>query len=392
MLKKNIKIFVVLTGAVLIVFGQNCSKAFQTISPSEANLNSRPNGQQAELPTAELSESERLGLKGRIAAADFAFPLDGSTDSFPKRLSDTKLFKNLADLEAADGLISYQVNMPLWSDGAAKSRWYALPEGVEKIAFNESGTWVFPVGSVLVKHFELRLNANTVRRLETRVFLNENTGWKGYSYKWRDDQTDADLLAGVSAVTETYTVEDIAGSRQQTWSYPSRAQCIQCHQSSGFVLGLRTQQLNRTVTFGSGGTAINQLKVLSDLKLISDDMPTPDKLDSFPQLMSTNASDASKARAYLSVNCGTCHQGATAPFSVKLNYSLANSEMNIVNVVANNAMGLGVGAVRIKPGKKEESTLFLRMNAVDGTRMPKVGSSVIDVQGIGIVGAWIDSL
>ena len=72
---KNIKILVVLTGAILIVFGQNCSKAFQTVNPSEIGFSSVPKNSQAEESTPELTESERLGLIGRIAAADFAFPL-----------------------------------------------------------------------------------------------------------------------------------------------------------------------------------------------------------------------------------------------------------------------------------------------------------------------------
>jgi hypothetical protein len=68
---------------------------------------------------------------------------------FPRLLSQTGAFTDTARLQAAPGLIPYTVNSPLWSDGAVKSRWMALPNGT-KIEFSEKGEWKFPNGTVFV--------------------------------------------------------------------------------------------------------------------------------------------------------------------------------------------------------------------------------------------------
>ena len=52
----------------------------------------------------------------------------------------------------ADGLIPYTVNSPLWSDGAVKSRWMALPTNTN-IGFARDGEWTFPAGTVFVEKF-----------------------------------------------------------------------------------------------------------------------------------------------------------------------------------------------------------------------------------------------
>jgi len=71
------------------------------------------------------------------------------------------------------------VNSPLWSDGASKQRWMAIPTG-KRIGFSAGGEWQFPEG-MFVKHFELpKLGADgkTVSnvRLETRVLVRDANG------------------------------------------------------------------------------------------------------------------------------------------------------------------------------------------------------------------------
>src|SRR5207245_980345 len=47
--------------------------------------------------------------------------------SLPPVLSQAGAFTDLVNMVPATGLIPYNVNVPLWSDGAAKTRWLALP-------------------------------------------------------------------------------------------------------------------------------------------------------------------------------------------------------------------------------------------------------------------------
>jgi glucose/arabinose dehydrogenase/regulation of enolase protein 1 (concanavalin A-like superfamily) len=130
--------------------------------------------------------------------------------ALPQTLTSTGLFSSLASLTPANGFIKYDVNSPLWSDGAAKSRWMAIPTGTQ-IGYAAEGNWTFPAGSVWLKHFDLPIsdtNPALRRRLETRVLVRNSEGYVyGASYKWRPDNSEADLV-------ETGVTEDIpvAGS------------------------------------------------------------------------------------------------------------------------------------------------------------------------------------
>ncbi|MFM7863996.1 MAG: heme-binding domain-containing protein, partial [Planctomycetaceae bacterium] len=77
---------------------------------------------------------------------------------FPQRLSDTGLFANVSEHRMAAGVLSYSVNAQLWSDGAWKQRWLAVPDQ-EQIEYTSSRGWTFPNGSVLVKSFALEREA-----------------------------------------------------------------------------------------------------------------------------------------------------------------------------------------------------------------------------------------
>jgi len=95
----------------------------------------------------------------------------------PQTLSATGAFSHVGTLQPAPGLISYEVNSPLWSDGAVKKRWIAIPSdgnrnsASEQIEFRANEPWTFPVGTVAIKHFEMpndESNPFSTERLETR--------------------------------------------------------------------------------------------------------------------------------------------------------------------------------------------------------------------------------
>ena len=130
------------------------------------------------------------------------------TKSMPKLLSQTGVFTDLANLTPADFLIPYTVNSPLWSDGAVKTRWFALPANTV-IGFSANGEWTFPAGTVFVKNFALPVddtNPQILRRLETRLLVRDTNGYVyGASYKWRADNSDADLVT--AGITEDITIK-----------------------------------------------------------------------------------------------------------------------------------------------------------------------------------------
>ena len=93
-------------------------------------------------------------LNNTMPPSDGAFP-------FPTVLSATGAFSDVPNVTPTEGLIPFTVNSPLWSDGAVKSRWLAVPnDGApygpdEQIAFVPTGEWTFPDGPVFVKEFDL---------------------------------------------------------------------------------------------------------------------------------------------------------------------------------------------------------------------------------------------
>ena len=173
----------------------------------------------------------------------------------PQKLSETGVFEDLVTLTPCPSVMEYTVNSPLWSDGAGKSRWIILPG---KIEFQPQDPWKFPIGTILVKHFELKASETQDVRVETRLLINAAEGqWYGYTYQWQDDQKDAVLLPDFATKTyQVYSPTSPGGQRSQVWTFPGRQQCTLCHNAwAGYVLGPRTEQLNLTVP----GSSTNQL-------------------------------------------------------------------------------------------------------------------------------------
>src|ERR1041385_5028188 len=144
----------------------------------------------------ELYLCQMGNLGGRIYKLARSGPPPASRP-MPTLLSQTGVFQDLANLTPSPRLIPYTVNSPLWSDAALKQRWLALPTNT-LIHFASTGEWTFPNGSVFVKHFSLQTNEtnpNLLRRLETRLLVRDTNGTAyGVTYKWRPDNSDADLL------------------------------------------------------------------------------------------------------------------------------------------------------------------------------------------------------
>ena len=197
---------------------------------------------------------------------------------FPQKLSETGLFLSTKDNKPDPALIPYDVNSPLWSDGAIKERFIAIPAG-EHIDIAQPHGWNFPEGTCLVKTFSLEMeqgNAGSRKRIETRLITKQLGQWIGYTYLWNDAQTDA-ILAPAAGVDKTYTIHDPDapnGKRAQAWHFPSRTECMTCHaRAVNFVLGLSTLQMNRDYVYPNG-IKDNQLRVLEHLGLLRTDYLT----------------------------------------------------------------------------------------------------------------------
>jgi uncharacterized repeat protein (TIGR03806 family) len=279
---------------------------------------------------------------------------------------------------ATSGMIPYDVNSPLWSDNALKKRWFAIPDGAQ-ISILPNGDWQFPIGSVLRKDFYLGTQIVETRLLKRHT----DGGWGGYSFQWNAAGTEATLLSG-----DTPTVVNVAG---QEWTYPSQAQCFQCHTSDAtFTLGPETAQLNKN--FDYSGTLANQVMTYANIGLFDTALPeTAFKIADYHD--SVNYSVTERARSYLHANCSNCHRpGGQGRGPADMRFSRTFNEMNVCNVdpVAGN---LGIpNAKLLVPGIPTESIISIRMHAIDNTRMPLIGTSIVDTFGTQLIDQWITDI
>lgn len=313
-----------------------------------------------------------------------------STAAFPRRLSETGLFASTADHQPAAGVIPYSVNTPLWSDSAKKERFLAVP-GDGQIQFTESRGWNFPDHSVLVKTFFLDLAEQAVsRRVETRLLVRDQGEWTGYSYRWNDEQTDAELVPSAGGTRE-FSVRDATGdATPMNWHFPSRAECMVCHtRAANYVLGLSALQMNRTHDYGAG--VENQLEVLERLGIFHDKLPKrPDEMLALADPTDSSAAIDVRARSYLHANCSHCHVSAGGGNSrLELEFTTPPEKMNLFGEQPlHDRFGMA-DALLLMPGVPDKSLLLTRIKRMERGRMPPLATSIIDRQAVTLLESWI---
>jgi uncharacterized repeat protein (TIGR03806 family) len=313
----------------------------------------------------------------------------------PARLSQVGVFTNMQTLSAAGSLVPYDVNMPLWSDSAVKQRWAIIPTNTQA-AFSPTGEWTFPTGTVFVKHFDLPIDdtdPTQLKRLETRLLVRDTNGAVyGVTYKWRPDNSDADLLT--NSLSEDIIIATSGGTRTQTWYYPSRQDCLTCHTpNANFVLGVKTRQLNGNFLYPSTGITDNQLRTWNHLGLLTPAL-VESNITNYAALVNVTNSSATldnRVRSYLDANCAQCHRpnGVQALFDARYDTPLA--DQNIINGNVDNNLGIA-GAKVIRPADIPRSIMDLRMNALGANQMPPLARNRIDGTAVATLEAWINSL
>src|SRR6185436_16978097 len=111
----------------------------------------------------------------------------------------------------------YELNLPFWSDGASKQRWFSIPNLAARMTFRPTNYWSLPSGAIWIKHFELELTngvPESRRRLETRFIVRTTNDVYGITYRWDDAQTNATLVPE-DGLDETFVINDGGVARTQ---------------------------------------------------------------------------------------------------------------------------------------------------------------------------------
>lgn len=308
-------------------------------------------------------------------------------ESIPEKLSDLGVFTDLKTLEFSEFMLPYEINSPLWSDGATKRRWIVLPTD-SLIGYHPSTSWTFPSGTVFVKHFEKEISADSVKNLETRFFVmdRQNVGY-GITYKWNEDDSDAILVGDQEELMDTLHYE--LQNTDQVWNYPTRSQCMRCHnENAGYVLGLKTAQLNMTLE-NQGGVVFNQIENWKNRGLFENDVEG--EMLKMHGIEDTSASLESRVRSYLDANCSHCHygDGLTGAFDARFSTPLWQQGLIDNPTISFNSES---GSLIVNPQDPDGSELWLRDASLGNNKMPPLAKNVLDESYLSVLEEWIKNL
>lgn len=325
-------------------------------------------------------------------------PQAGETAKFPRTLGETGLFADVAARKLAPGVLPFEIKAALWEDGAEASRVIALPDRSSVVTTarhppNRRGkgaraeyTMAWPKNAVLARTITLGRLATTPdqssKPIETQVLHHDGANWNAYSYRWDEAGSDAELVPSEGAEVNLRVRADAnaagPGTREYTWRFQSRAECLRCHNSrTPVALGFNPRQLRAVEK--------PQVEALIEAAIVDANFFEQDRAHP----VEAGREDAA-ARAWLQVNCAHCHTAhAGGSVAIFLNQELAVAQMNAVNASPTQG-GFGLSQPKvIAAGDPWSSVLAVRIAKTGSGHMPLIGARNVDVEGLKLIEDWI---
>lgn len=311
-------------------------------------------------------------------------------EPFPKRLSEWRLFQGeLSKLVPNDGVLPYDINTPLFSDYAAKSRVVWMPKG-SSAQYDATDAFRLPEGAVIAKTFSY-----PGRLIETRILVNTRSGWVGLPYVWNSQQNEANLEIAPDPIDMEWTQP--SGERMKVhYIIPNTNQCKECHERAKTMapIGLKARHLNKDFAYSDG--VENQLVRWTKAGYLTG-APSPEGVPrnavwNDPQTGTVEQ----RARAYLDANCAHCHdRQAAADNSGLFLTAMERDPLRLGFCKVPVAAGHGAGDLRFDMvhGSPDESIMLRRMNSVEPkVMMPELGRASIHREGVELIRQWIASI
>jgi glucose/arabinose dehydrogenase len=309
------------------------------------------------------------------------------------------LLSQLGSLEGGKpprGALPYDVQNPLWSDGAEKQRWLSMPAGVARYA--ETGPWRFPEGTVFIKKFAMALDERQPERrrdLETRFLVAGSGGeYYGITYRWNAEGTDAEAV--LTRKEEELEIIGVDGQpRKQTYVYPGPFDCMTCHNDeTGSVLGVRTEQLNQPVSGWRRWLRDNPLVAWSRQGVLDTALneAAAARAPHLVPLDDESLSVQDRLRSYWASNCAMCHgSGPNIRANWDARWSTPFEKQGILNAALENGERVE-GERMLIPGDPARSALFTRSTSTSATlSMPPLGRRRVDPTYARLLEEWITS-
>jgi uncharacterized repeat protein (TIGR03806 family) len=315
------------------------------------------------------------------------------------------------------------LNTALFTDYAHKLRTVWMPAGTTAAYGDEN--FDYPVGTVITKTFYypkdaggqqavvLRtddysrdyvagktgeaLDLENVRLMETRVLVKRADGWQALPYVWNAEQTDA-VLEIAGDATRLQLASASGESTSFTYVVPDANQCAGCHadnhtEKAIMPLGPRARHLNKDYAYADG--AENQLLHWQQVGYLSG-LPEFAAIPKNVNFKDATASLEERARSYLDINCGHCHNpSGPADTSGLMLHHLEQDRRKLGLCKPPVAAGTGSGnrLFAIVPGEPEESILNFRVETTNpGAMMPELGRSLEHDEGTALLRDWVASM
>jgi mono/diheme cytochrome c family protein len=304
----------------------------------------------------------------------------------PATLAATGLYADAAQRRLAPGVMPFEPQYPLWSDGARKRRWIALPEGTA-IDASDVDAWQFPTGTRLWKEFTFADGVET-RFMQRRA----DATWLYATYVRKNGAPD-DVLAPACGVPSF-----VATQNGKHHDVPSLTDCRLCHEGGRTaVLGFSALQLSpdRDPLAPHGAPANPDDLDLTALAARGLLRHLPEQVLATPPRVNARTATERAALGYLHGNCGNCHNasGPLQRLGLRLDHPLAAATPPAIETT------FGVGSAfqhrsaraRIDAGSAASSLLWLRVAAEDPiTQMPPFGRHLVDDCARDLLARWID--
>lgn len=347
-------------------------------------------------------------------------PVAFHAEGRPQRLSDWHVLDVAGKrLVPNDGVVPYDLNTPLFTDYAHKLRTIWMPKGVAA-TYSATDTFDFPVGTIISKTFYYPLperawrsptavartydaahdygpsgiDLDHVRLVETRLLVRRADGWAAFPYVWNAAQTDA-VLARTGDVIPLELVAADGAREAFNYVVPDESQCASCHARDWITrtiapIGPKARHLNRHFRYGDGER--NQLTELARIGYLAG-APAPADAPRNAAWNDAKQPLDARARAYLDINCGHCHNAKGAANTTALSLDIATPEdrhLGICKPPVAAGRGTGDHFFDIVPGKPGDSILPFRMESAEpGVMMPELGRSTVHREGLELIRAWI---
>lgn len=289
--------------------------------------------------------------------------------AFASHLSAYRIFNGSpSDLKPSEGFHPYNLSTELFSDYALKQRLIKVPHG-KQISGNNDDLLEFPDSTVLVKTFfyqnDFRNESKGRRIIETRLMVKYAGQWNVATYYWNSLQTEA-LLVNSGLNTTVNWIDRHGEPIVTSYHVPSARECVTCHSKNDEVVPIGPKIRNLHRGSAEDGVETDQLAHWEEIGLLTRSGSATDTLANWQD---ASQALAKRARAYLDVNCGHCHQpgGFAARTGLYLDYDHGNARTI---------------------DRRGKAIAELMRNG----RMPLIGTTLVHEEGLELIQQYIRSL